>query len=276
MRNDINNKLISYAKTNDAIESMFCIKNENYDSFYKVYTIVNEIIIGKLEEELVGLFDDVVLVNRIKEEFTIDKAKVPFTSINIYKKDNTKITESIISSDYADVFIKKLPSDIDFIYNKPGVDRLDTNNNFRYESPKEYEFLSTIRNFFANAIEVSLYISEKDEIAASLKMEELRGYLLSMIDFYVKEKYVYTIDKGYDGQKLKSTLDLDTKENFLLTYHHEDLMDIYNSLFKACILFRKLAMQMCQSLGYAYPKEIDVESLKILRSNYKKLESFLS
>ncbi len=276
MRNDINNKLISYAKTNDAIESMFCIKNENYDSFYKVYTIVNEIIIGKLEEELVGLFDDVVLVNRIKEEFTIDKAKVPFTSINIYKKDNTKITESIISSDYADVFIKKLPSDIDFIYNKPGVDRLDTNNNFRYESPKEYEFLSTIRNFFANAIEVSLYISEKDEIAASLKMEELRGYLLSMIDFYVKEKYVYTMDKGYDGQKLKSTLDLDTKENFLLTYHHEDLMDIYNSLFKACVLFRKLAMQMCQSLGYAYPKEIDVESLKILRSNYKKLESFLS
>jgi len=276
MRNDINNKLISYATTNDAIESMFCIKNENYDSFYKVYTIVNEIIIGKLEEELVGLFDDVVLVNRIKEEFTIDKAKVPFTSINIYKKDNTKITESIISSDYADVFIKKLPSDIDFIYNKPGVDRLDTNNNFRYESPKEYEFLSTIRNFFANAIEVSLYISEKDEIAASLKMEELRGYLLSMIDFYVKEKYAYTMDKGYDGQKLKSTLDLDTKENFLLTYHHEDLMDIYNSLFKACVLFRKLAMQMCQSLGYAYPKEIDVESLKILRSNYKKLESFLS
>ena len=276
MRNDINNKLISYAKTNDAIESMFCIKNENYDSFYKVYTIVNDIIIGKLEEELVGLFDDVVLVNRIKEEFAIDKAKVPFTSINIYKKDNTKITESIISSDYADVFIKKLPSDIDFIYNKPGVDRLDTNNNFRYESPKEYEFLSTIRNFFANAIEVSLYISEKDEIAASLKMEELRGYLLSMIDFYVKEKYVYTMDKGYDGQKLKSTLDLDTKENFLLTYHHEDLMDIYNSLFKACVLFRKLAMQMCQSLGYAYPKEIDVESLKILRRNYKKLESFLS
>ena len=60
MRNDINNKLISYAKTNDAIESIFCIKNENYDSFYKVYTIVNDIIIGKLEDELVGLFDDVI------------------------------------------------------------------------------------------------------------------------------------------------------------------------------------------------------------------------
>ena len=276
MRNDINNKLISYAKTNDAIESIFCIKNENYDSIYKVYTVVNDIIIGKLEEELVSLFDDVILVNRIKEEFTIDKARVPFTSINIYKKDNTKITESIIASDYADVFLKTLPKDIEFIYTKIGTDRLDANQNFRYDVPKEYEFISTIRNFFASAVEVSLYINEKDEIAASLKMGEVRNYLLTMIDFYIKNKYAYTMDKGYDGQKLKSTLDMNTKEDFLLTYHHEDLMDIYNSLFKACVLFRKIAMDLCEELGYSYPREIDVESLKVLRSNYKKLESFLS
>lgn len=276
MRNDINNKLIDYAKTNETIESIFCIKNENYDSFYNFYTIVNDIIIGKLEEELVGLFDDVILVNRIKEDFTIDKAKVPFTSINLYKKDNTKITESIISIDYADVFLKTLPKDIEFIYTKIGTDRLDVNENFRYEEPKEYELLSTIRNFFASAIEVSLYITEKDEIAASLKMQEVRKYLLTMIDFYIKDKYAYTMDMGYDGQKLKSTLDIDTKENFLLTYHHEDLMDIYNSLFKACVLFRKVSMGLCNDLGYEYPREIDVESLKILRKNYKKLESFLS
>lgn len=276
MRNDINNKLIAYAKTNDAIESIFCIKNENYDSFYKFYTIVNDIIIGKLEVELVGLFDDVFLVNRIKDEFTIDKANVPFTSINIYKKDNTKITESIIASDYADVFLKTLPKDIEFIYTKIGTDRLDANQNFRYDVPKEYEFISTIRNFFASAVEVSLYINEMDEIASSLKMGEVRNYLLTMIDFYIKNKYSYTMDKGYDGQKLKSTLDMNTKEDFLLTYHHEDLMDIYNSLFKACVLFRKIAMNLCNELGYSYPREIDVESLKVLRSNYKKLESFLS
>lgn len=276
MRNDINNKLISYAKTNDAIESIFCIKNENYDSIYKVYTVVNDIIIGKLEEELVSLFDDVILVNRIKEEFIIDKARVPFTSISIYKKDNTKITESIIASEYADVFIKTLPKDIEFIYTKIGTDRLAVNENFRYEVPKEYEFISTIRNFFASAIEVSLYVNEKDEIAASLKMEEVRKYLLTMLDFYIKNKYAYTMDKGYDGQKLKSTLDINTKEKFLLTYHHEDLMDIYNSLFKACVLFRKIAMDLCEEIGYSYPREIDVESLKVLRSNYKKLESFLS
>ncbi len=276
MRNDISNKLISYAKNNESIESMFVIKDENYDSFYKVYTVVSEIIIGKLEDELIATFDDIILVNRTKDEFTIDKAKVPYTNINIYKKDNTKITESIISVEYADDIIKTLSKDIEFIYNKPGFERLEVNQNFRFDPPKEYELTSAIRNFFASAIEVSLYIDHKDELAACIKMEELRSYLLNIIDFYIKEKYSYTKDKGYDGQKLKSTLGINIKKDYLMTYHHEDLLDIYNSLFKACVLFRKLSMELCENNGFAYPRQIDVETMKLLRKNYKKLESFLS
>lgn len=251
-------------------------KNENYDSLIKIYTIVNEVIIGKLEEELRDLFDDVILVNRFKDEFVFDKSKYPFTSISIYTKDNIKITESIIASDNAQDFIMTLPKDIEFIYNKPGFERLQPNENFSYQRPSEYEVISNIKNFFANAIEVSLYVDQKDEIAASIKMDQLRLNLLNMIDFYIKEKYTYQMDKGADGQNLKSTLEIDIRQDFLLTYHYEDFMDIYNSLFKACVLFRKLAMGICQSLSYDYPREIDVESMKLLRSNYKKIESFLS
>lgn len=276
MRNDIINKLSTYARDNEAIDSIFCLKNENYDSLIKIYTIVNEVIIGKLEEELRDLFDDVILVNRFKDEFVFDKSKYPFTSISIYTKDNIKITESIIASDNAQDFIMTLPKDIEFIYNKPGFERLQSNENFSYQRPSEYEVISNIKNFFANAIEVSLYVDQKDEIAASIKMDQLRLNLLNMIDFYIKEKYTYQMDKGTDGQNLKSTLEIDIRQDFLLTYHYEDFMDIYNSLFKACVLFRKLAMGICQSLSYDYPREIDVESMKLLRSNYKKIESFLS
>ena len=276
MRNDIINKLSTYARDNEAIDSIFCLKNENYDSLIKIYTIVNEVIIGKLEEELRDLFDDVILVNRFKDEFVFDKSKYPFTSISIYTKDNIKITESIIASDNAQDFIMTLPKDIEFIYNKPGFERLQSNENFSYQRPSEYEVTNNIKNFFANAIEVSLYVDQKDEIAASIKMDQLRLNLLNMIDFYIKEKYTYQMDKGADGQNLKSTLEIDIRQDFLLTYHYEDFMDIYNSLFKACVLFRKLAMGICQSLSYDYPREIDVESMKLLRSNYKKIESFLS
>ena len=276
MRDDISNKLIAYAKKNNTIESMFYIENENYSSFCRVYSVVNDIIIGKLEDELVGLFDDIILVNRTKDEFSFKKSKIPYTSINIYRKDNSKISESIISSEYADGFIKTLPSNVKFIYNKPGFERLELNKDFKYDRPKEYELLSTIRNFFASAIEVSMYIKEKDELAASLKMEQLRSYLLSVINFYIRERYSYTKDMGYDGQNLKSSLELDVKENYLLSYHHEDFIDIYDSLFRSCVLFRRIAMGLCNTNGFDYPKQVDVEAMKLLRSNYKKLESFLS
>lgn len=276
MRNDISSKLINYAKSNEAIESMFYIVDENYDSFVKFYTVVNEVIIAKLEEELVELFDDVILINRTKDDFTADKNKVSFTSINLYTKENLKVTESIISSEYIEDFKKTLPRGIEFIYNKPGSARISIDDDFKFDKPTEYEILSTIRNFFAAAYEVSLYVDEKDEIAASIKMEEVRANLLKMIDYYVKDKYAYTMNIGEDGQRMRNTLEIDARENYLLTYHHEDFMDIYNSLFKACVLFRKIAMGLCEKYNFPYPREIDVETLKVLRKNYKKLEAFIN
>lgn len=276
MRNDISSKLINYAQSKETIESIFYVKDDNYDSFVKFYTVVSEVIIGKLEEELLALFDDVILINRTKDDFIADKSKVSYTSINLYTRENLKITESIISAEYIEEFQKTLPKNIEFVYNRPGSTKITSNENFKFVKPKEYEILATVRNFFAAACEVSLYIDHKDEIAASIKMQEVRANLLKMIDYYIKDKYAYSMDIGKDGQRMRNTLEIDLRENFLYTYHHEDFMDIYNSLFKACVLFRKIAMGLCEKYNFPYPREIDVETLKVLRKNYKNLEAFIN
>ena len=148
MRNDISQKIKDYAKTNPAIESIFYVKRQNNDEFYRIYTVVNEVIIAKLEEEFAGLFDDLIFVNRVKEKSELDKNKFSFTTIDLYKMDNIKISESIISSDVAKDFIKTLPADIEFLYNKPGSDALLPNKDFAYSPVKEYEFSQTVKNFF--------------------------------------------------------------------------------------------------------------------------------
>ena len=267
---------MNYAKENESIESIFYIVDDNYSSFTHIYTVVSEVIIGKLEQELIDLFDNTIMVTRSKDEFVVDKSKINYTSIHIYTDDNNKISESIIACDHQEDFIKTLPNNIEFLYNKPGTEHIKLNDEFTFNKPSEYQLVSTIKNFFARAYEVSLYINEKDEAAASLKMEEVRANLIQIIDLYIKDKYSYSLDIGEDGQRLKNTLDIDNRENFLLTFHHEDFMDIYNSLFKACVLFRKLAMGLCEKYSYPYPKEIDVKTLKVLRQNYKTLESFLN
>lgn len=276
MRNDISQRIKDYANKNESIESIFYVKRYNNDEFNHIYTIVNNVIIGKLEEEFESLFEDVIFSKRSKDIAEIDKNKFTYTTIDLYKEDDIKISESIISSDIAESFIKTLPNDIEFLYNKPGSERLAANDDYSLSSIKEYEFEKTVKNFFAYAIEVSLYLKENNYLAASIKMNELRNELINMLRIHVINKFNGKRDIGKDGREFTHTLVKEYKDDLEDTFHDINPLNIYNSLFKACILFRKIGMQEAEVLGFSYDRAIDVKTLKLLRDNYKKLESFLN
>ena len=65
-------------------------------------------------------------------------------------------------------------------------------------------------------------------------------------------------------------------KDMLAEVNNNEAGNIYNSLFKACILFRKVGMAEAEDLGFEYDRQTDVKTLKLLRNNYKKLESFLN
>lgn len=276
MRNDISQIIKDYANKNESIESIFYVKRYNNDEFYRIYTVVNNVIIGKLEEEFESLFEDVIFSKRSKDIAEIDKNKFTYTTIDLYKEDDIKISESIIASDIAESFIKTLPNDIEFLYNKPGSERLAANDDYSLSSIKEYEFEKTVKNFFAYAIEVSLYLKENNYLAASIKMNELRYELINMIRIHVINKFNGKRDIGKDGREFTHTLVKEYKDDLEDTFHDINPLNVYNSLFKACILFRKIGMQEAEVLGFSYDRAIDVKTLKLLRNNYKKLESFLN
>lgn len=276
MRHDISQKIREYAIKNPAIESIFFVRSFNDDEFTKIYTVVNDIIIGKLEEELVDLFDGLILVRRRKESESLDKKDFSYTTIDLYLKDNVKISESIIADDMAEDFIGTLPSDIEFLYNRPGSKFLNPNQNFTYGRVKEYEFSQNTKNFFASAIEVSFYIRQGNYLAASIKMEEVRSELISMLRVHVREKYHGSRDIGVDGRELTHSLAKEYKDELLETFSDAQPLNIYDSLFKACVLFRKVGMDSADKLGFSYARETDVKSMRLLRENYKKLESFLN
>ena len=276
MRSDISQKIKDYAKTNPAIESIFYVKRFNNDEFYRVYTVVNEVIIGKLEEEFANLFEDVIFVNRIKENTEVNKIKFSYTTIDLYKMDNVKISESIISSEIAKDFIKTLPADVEFLYNKAGTEPLVKNEEFTYTNIKEYEFSQTVKNFFAYAIETSLFIKQNNFLAAATKMDELRDELLKMLRVHVINKFHGGRDLGKDYCDLGHSLSKEYKDDFEATFHDINPINIYNSLFKATILFRKVGMEAAEEMGFEYDRQTDVRTLKLLRNNYKSLESFLN
>ena len=276
MRSDISQKIKDYAKTNPAIESIFYVKRFNSDEFFSIYTVVNEVIIGKLEEEFENLFEDVIFINRVKEKTEVNKIKFSYTRIDLYKMDNIKISESIISNEFAKDFIKTLPTDVEFLYNKPGTDPLIANEEFFYSNIKEYEFNQTVKNFFAYAIEASLFIKQNNFLAASIKMDKLRDELLKMLRIHVINKFHAGRDIGKDASDLGHSLSKEYKDDFEATFHDINPLNIYNSLFKAAVLFRKVGMEAADEMGFEYDRQTDVRTLKLLRSNYKSLESFLN
>lgn len=276
MRNDISQKIRDYAKSNPDIESVFYVKRYNNDEFYNIYTVVSDIIIGKLEEEFKNLFDDVIFVNRIKETREIDKINFTYTSIDVYKMDNLKISESIIGTDFASSFINSLPGDIEFLYNKADGIGLEPSRDFSYKQVKEYEFNQIVNNFFAYAIETSLYLVENNQLAAAIKMTDLRAELMKLLRIHVINKFHNKRDIGKDGREFTHTLAKEYKDDLEDTFHDSNPLNIYNSLFKACILFRKIGMEEAEIMDFVYDRQTDVKSLKLLRNNYKKLESFLN
>ena len=80
-------------------------------------------------------------------------------------------------------------------------------------------------------------------------------------------------DAGEYGQNLIHTLEADIKEELLLTFKTNDITEIYGAIFAACQLFRKIGMQLSEKFNFSYPKKDDVYTLKLLRKNYKKMES---
>ncbi|WP_243342744.1 aminoglycoside 6-adenylyltransferase [Anaerococcus sp. AGMB09787] len=275
MNNDIKNRFIEYGKYNDKVVSIFYLKSNTDEDFVDLCTVVDEVIVGKLEEELKSLFTDVFLINRVKSSFALDKDRQNYTILEAFTERGVKISESIIAYDFLEDFIRQIPKDIEFIYNRSDLGQINPNKNFKYDLPKEYEFKATVDSFFARAYEVSLYLGQNDVIASSLVMDKLRSELSKMLNFYVINKFFGLRDMGLDGKNFDQTLSKEIKEDFELTFATNDPLDIYNCLFKACGLFRKVGMAEAEKLGYEYNKEADVKTLKLLRKNYKKLEALL-
>lgn len=272
----IKEKLRKYAQEKEEILSLFYVKSRNSsEEFTEVYTVVSDVIVSKMVEELEDLFDDKIFTNKRKDSFKLDKKWQNYTIVEVFTKNSGKISESIISSEVAKEFVKELPKDLDFIYDEMDLKTETQDYSFSYDLPKEYEFDKCMRQFFAHAMEVSSLLVEKNQIAAALKMQDLRSELFKMVDWYIIERFSKNKNIGKDYENLGYALEEEYRSLVVETFSACDYIEIYTSLFKSCDLFRKIGLKESQNLGFKYLKKEDAECLKVLRNNYKKIESLV-
>ena len=208
----IKKKLFKYAEEKEEILSMFYLKSRNSSKeFTEVYTVVNEIIISKMQTEFSSIFDDVILTNKIKASFKVDKKDKQYTILEIFRDNSSKISENIVLEEFASDFVKNLPNDIEFIYDEMGLREEALAYRYVYNSPKAYEYEECIRNFFSQSLEASFYLIESNRIAALNKMQDIRNELSKMINWCVIDKNSKTRDSGKNQEFLATYLEEDFK-----------------------------------------------------------------
>ncbi|MBF8436190.1 aminoglycoside 6-adenylyltransferase [Halanaerobiaceae bacterium Z-7014] len=144
------------------------------------------------------------------------------------------------------------PTYSEYIINKPGKE--------------EYETL--VNEFWWNAYYVPKYLW-RDEITYAKYMLDniLRySYLHKIIDWYIGLENDWSVETGALGKNFKDYLRPEIWADLEETYTGADITANWKAFIKMTDIFRRLAEEVGQELGYKYPVRVDQEVMEFCKS----------
>ena len=87
-----------------------------------------------------------------------------------------------------------------------------------------------------------------------------------MLEWRIEIDHNWSWKPGAVGRGLKKYLDSRTWGEFANTYVGEDIDENWDALFKTTALFRRIALEVGDALGYRYPYDLDERVSSYLQS----------
>lgn len=135
------------------------------------------------------------------------------------------------------------------------------------KSPTETDYLTRIELLFHNATYVAKFLWRDDLVAARhvLEGEMLQEDLRPMLEWHIEIAHGWTVKPGPYGRRLKRWLRPDLWAELEQTYTGPDLDANWEAMFRMIDLFRKVAIEVGQQLGFTYPHEMDRRAVAYLQ-----------
>ncbi len=144
--------------------------------------------------------------------------------------------------------------------------------------PTEADYKNTVEEFFLDSGYVAKFLWRDDMMAAKYILDNFKQeYLRPMLEWHLEIDHKWTVKPGPYGRRMKKWLRPDLWAELESTYTGAGLEENWAALFKTIELFRKVAIEVGERLGYAYPHELDRRVLAYLdrvRNLDPKAESF--
>ncbi|MFC1954790.1 aminoglycoside 6-adenylyltransferase [Chloroflexota bacterium] len=272
--NDVITKLQNWGRENDCVRAMILTSSRaNPDSFtdkffdYDITLYVSDIK-SFMNDEWLSIFGQPMIKWPLKPMSTFSKDWI--TRLVIFENE-IRIDFQITSNQ----LIEPSTHDNGFSYDNgfkvlADKDGLTESLNepaysvYNIKKPTEEEYESLINSFFWNATYVPKYLWRDELYFAKFMLDsDLRfNNLRKMIEWYIGLQHNWSVNTGLQGRFIKRYLNSKTWAELETTFSDADIENNWQAFFNMITLFRKLAVNVGNSLGYEYPHELDQKITK--------------
>lgn len=125
--------------------------------------------------------------------------------------------------------------------------------------PTESDYQKSIEEFFLDATYVAKFLWRDDLIAAKHLLDHFikQEHLIPTLVWRMEIDHQWSVKPGLYGQRLKRWLRPDLWAELESTYTGAGLEANWEALFRTLTLFRRVAIEVGELMGYAYPHNLD-------------------
>ena len=127
------------------------------------------------------------------------------------------------------------------------------------DRPDEEAYLTWVNDFFSDAPYVAKFLWRDELLPAKWVLDEdmKHKYLRRMLEWRMERDHGWSEPTDGLGKGLKKRLPEDIWEAFEATYAGARIEDNWDALFRTMMLFRRVATEVAEDLGYSYPVDLD-------------------
>jgi len=134
--------------------------------------------------------------------------------------------------------------------------------------PSEDAYQTHIRDFFSDVPYVAKYLWRDELLPAKwcLDYDMKHEYLRPMLEWRMECDHDWSVPVRNLGKGLMKLLPPDISEQLASSYAGGGITENWEALFRTIALFRRVASEVGQALGYTYPYELDQGVVAYIRA----------
>jgi aminoglycoside 6-adenylyltransferase len=142
-----------------------------------------------------------------------------------------------------------------------------TGGAFTVTKPSESEFSSLVNEFWWETTYVARNLARGDVLFARYNLDFVMKLqvLLRCLEWYVSMDAGWSYRAGLLGRDLQQHLDTETWSQLESTYSGGGVEELWESLWRTCELFRRVAGAVAGRIDYSYPESLDAGVTAYLR-----------